>query len=215
MIPRGAATGLAGLCVLAGVAHAAPATGEPARPAEADAPDPAAVEAADANLESKIRRRGTTFTIAFGGGLMAGFGIEGSAGRGGGVSLRLGQVATPRLVFTLETTTTAVLHRLPGSREIRPNTSTTLLFGGQYYANPSLWLRAAGGLGVYQGRDIATTDGMLRDIELLGGAVLGGLGVDIARWRFLVVGVEFATAATVNSEGLLVTSAFNLGAAFD
>jgi hypothetical protein len=210
MIRRRVVFGLAGVSVIAGVARA----DLPAAPHE-DAPDSAAVEAADANLESTVRRRGLTFTLAFGGGLMAGFGIEGSVGRGGSVSMRLGQVATPRLVLTLETNTTAVLHRLPASREIQPNTSTTVLLGGQYYANPSLWMRGAAGLGVYQGRDVGMTDGTLGDVELIGGAVLGGFGVDLARWRFLVLGLEIATAATVNRDGVLVTSAFNLGLAVD
>src|SRR5688572_4792418 len=103
MIPRAAVLGLAGLAI-AGVARAAPAAPQDT------APDRAAIDAADANLEPTIRRRGTTFTLALGGGLMAGFGIAGSVGRAGSVSLRLGQVATPRLVLTLETAITAVLH---------------------------------------------------------------------------------------------------------
>ena len=78
--------------------------------ARAGEPDPTATAAGDANLESTARRQGTNLTLGFGGGFSLGFGIDGSVGRGGSGSLRLGQVATPRVVLTLELSGVALFH---------------------------------------------------------------------------------------------------------
>jgi hypothetical protein len=231
MIAR--AAGLAALLAAASVAYAeatlptaasAPAPPPAAAPAPAApapavtapaAPDPAVEDAAEANLESIENRSGLTFAASIGGGLVIGFGIKDSVGRGGALSLRLGHVATRRTVITFELGTTAVLHKPAMTSETKTNTNTNLLAGALYYVNPSLWLRFGGGLGVYQGRQVTLSTGQLGDVTLSGLAMLGGVGVDLARFKSVVLDLEIATSAMINSDGILVASGANLGLSFD
>ena len=66
-----------------------------------DTPDPAAVNAGEANLEPIAQRQGLAFTLAIGGAVTLGFGINDSTGTGGSGVLRLAHVATPRSLITL------------------------------------------------------------------------------------------------------------------
>jgi hypothetical protein len=182
-------------------------------------PDPAAIEAGDANLESTAERSGLTFAAAIGGGFLIGFGIKDSVGRGGAVSLRLGHVATPRTVLTFEADVAAALHRPAStatmSRGLETNTDTSLLAGAQYYVNPSLWLRCAGGAGVYQGRQVAVSSVELGNVTRIGPAMVFGAGVDLARFKWAVLGIEIGTSAMINGDGVLLASSLSLGLAFD
>jgi len=199
---------------MATLAHA-DAPKPPAAPSDG-APDPAVQDAADANLESTENRRGLTFAGSIGGGLILGFGIKDSIGRGGSVSLRLGHVATRHTVITFELGVTAALHKPPGMMSsTETNTDTNLLAGALHYVNPSLWLRLGGGVGVYQGRQVALSSGGIGNVTLVGPAVLGGAGVDLLRLKFAVVGIEVRTSAMVNRDGVLVASGLNLGLSFD
>ena len=85
-------------CALAGagVARADTKVTDPPPPSP---PDPYAEEQArEANLVSNAPREGMTFSAALGLGLTLGDGV----GRGPGVSVRLGHVATPRTVLTFD-----------------------------------------------------------------------------------------------------------------
>jgi hypothetical protein len=180
------------------------------------APDPAVQEAGDANLEATEHRQGVTFAIALGGGFMAGFGIDNSVGRGGHVSLRLGHVASRRTVVTLEVGGTGVLHRSGTADGTYTNGDTELLVGAQFYVNPSLWLRFAGGPGIYVGHRFDLASGMAnRRFTLIGGALLAGLGFDIARYRSAVLGFELGPTVMVSGDGVVLTGAGALGLAFD
>lgn len=210
------AAGLVALAGAATTAHAeAPAAGASASPEASAAPDPAVEEAADANLESTEDRRGLTFAGSIGGGLMLGFGIKDSVGRGGSVSLRLGHVATRRTVITFELGLTAVLHKPAMQNATETNTNTNLLAGALHYVNPSLWLRFGGGLGVYTGRQVTLSTGQLGTVTLAGPAVLGGVGVDLARFKSVVLDLEVETSAMINSDGVLMASGAHLGLSFD
>jgi hypothetical protein len=200
----------------AGLAHAdaRPPSATPPAPAAPAEPDPAVAYAADANLESTANRQGLTFAASIGVGLTVGFGIDGSTGRGGSLDLRLGHVATPRTVITFELGTTIALHKPAMNAATDTNTDTNLLAGAQYYVNPSLWLRFAGGLGVYQANGVRRSDGMLGDVQQVGPAVLGGVGLDLARFKWAVLGVEIGTSAMINS-GVLIASDLRVGLAFD
>src|SRR5512139_310917 len=77
-----------------------------------DKPDPAAVQAGEANLESNAPRKGLVFTFAVGGGITLGFGVNDSTGTGGAGILRLAHVATPRSLVTLEIVGSALLHQV-------------------------------------------------------------------------------------------------------
>jgi hypothetical protein len=206
---------LAALAVVsaAGVARAdAPGASPPA-----GEPDPAVEEASDANLESAASRTGIVVSGSLGGGMIIGIGVDDSAGRGPAVSLRLGHVATPHTVITFGVDFTLALHK-PKDFPVQTNSDTNLLAGAQYYVNPSLWLRFAGGLGVYQGRKVLVeVDNMqtVGDLTLIGPAALAGIGVDIVRFKWAVLGLEAATSATVNRQGVLLASHLNLGLSFD
>jgi hypothetical protein len=179
-------------------------------PPAAEAPDPAVESAADANLESTATRRGFTLAGSLGAGLLVGLGIEGPTGRGGSLDVRLGHVATPRTVITFEVGATLTLHGKEGM-PVYTTTDTNLLAGAQYYASESLWLRLAGGLGVYQASHV---QGSNEDIHQIGPAVLGGIGIDIARFKRAVFGVEIGTSVMVHS-GALVASDLRLGVQFN
>jgi hypothetical protein len=207
---------------LAGVAHAeskppaaAPGATRAAPAPPAEAPDPAVEYAADANLESIENRQGLTIAGSLGGGLLVGLGIEGPTGRGGSFDVRLGHVATPRTVITFELGGTVVLHGMTNAATYT-NTDLNALAGAQYYVSESLWLRFAGGLGVYQASHVqgSNPSNPSIDFRLIGPAVLGAIGVDVARFKWAVFGVELGTSVMVHS-GALVASDLRLGVAFD
>ena len=177
-------------------------------------PDPAALEAGDANLESIAQRRGLVFAAVLGGGATVGFGIRDSVGRGGSLALRLGHVATPRTVITFELQANASLHRPAMASVVKTNTGGALLAGAQHYVNPSLWIRLAGGISTFQGRQV-DVGGKLGDISLTGPVALAGAGIDLARFKWAVLGIEAATSALINRDGVLVVSALGLGLQFD
>jgi hypothetical protein len=179
-------------------------------PPAAEAPDPAVESAADANLESTAIRRGFTLAASLGAGLLVGLGIEGPTGRGASLDVRLGHVATPRTVITFELGTTLTLHGKEGM-PVYTTTDTNLLAGAQYYVSESLWLRFAGGLGVYQASHV---QGSNENIHEVGPAVLGGIGIDIARFKRAVFGVEIGTSVMVHS-GALVASDLRLGVQYN
>lgn len=197
-----------------GTTHAAPLP----VPAPAEAPDPAVEYAADANLESTANRRGFVLAGSLGGGLIIGLGIAGSTGRGGSFDVRLGHVATPRTVITFEFGGTIVLHTAKLNAmdsATYTNANLNLLAGAQYYVTESLWLRFAGGLGRYQASHVKSMDGNVSvDVQQTGPAVLGGIGVDFARFKRAVFGLEIGTSAMVRS-GVVVASDLRLGVALD
>ena len=178
-------------------------------------PADAALEAGDANLEAPSGRSGVVFSASIGGGLMVGFGIPDSVGRGGSASFRLGHVATPRTVLDLELDITAALHRQATNSAAATNSDSNLLIGAQYYVNPSLWVRGAGGLGVYDARAVVLGNGTPGERILFGPAVLGALGIELLRFKWAVLDVEATVSAMVNHDGVLVANGLALGLAFD
>lgn len=220
---------LIGGLTVAGVARAEPkppAAPPPAAPGatraapapESEPPDPAVEYATEANLESIANRQGLTGALSLGGGLLFGLGIAGSTGRGGSFDFRLGQVATPRTVITFEFGGTIVLHRtvmgVTGSATYT-NAEANLLAGAQYFVTESLWLRLAGGVGRYQASHVQSSDkNVFIDIQETGPAVLGGVGIDVARFKWAVFGIELGTSVMVRS-GAVVASDLRLDLAFD
>lgn len=198
----------AALVTLGGVARAQ-------APTAPGAADPAVEDASEANLESIERRQGLTFTAAIGPGLLVGFGIDDSVGRGGSLMLRLGHVATRRTVITFEAEATAVLHKASEMSATETNTNTNLATGAQYYVNPSLWLRVTGGAGLYRRRDVMLPQGGRGNTSLIGPVVVGGLGVDLLRFKWSVVGFELATSMTINGDGVLVATGVKLALSLD
>ena len=202
----------AGLVV---IAVAAPAWAEPA-------PDPAAAQVGEANLESTASRKGYVVTLAVGGAVTLGFGVNDSTGTGGAGTLRLAYVATPRTLVTIELAGSALFHQVKMGTETETYTNqvTNLLVGAQVYANAALWFRIAGGFGRYLGDEVLLdaapgTPQRRGDLRLAGPAVAGGAGVDIARfWRFRL-GAEIQATGMLNREGLLSSGGFLIGLTFD
>jgi hypothetical protein len=196
---RRAALVIAGAVALAPAAYAGPSEPAPSPP------DPRAQEqASEANLQSIAPRAGLTFSAALGGGMVLGK----SVGRGPAASFRLGHVATSSTILTLELTGGTALHGQGG--QTFHDDDFSLMAGGQHYTSPSLWIRGAAGGGVY------TTDQpapMGRTAHPQVSAVFGA-GLDLARWRYLVLGLEVFSVASINREGLLVSSGFCLGLSY-
>ena len=220
---------LIGGLAISGIAHAEPkppaappsAAPGPTRAApapEVEPPDPAVEYATDANLESTANRQGMTGALSLGGGLLLGVGIENSTGRGGSFDFRIGHVATPRTVITFEFGGTIVLHRAmpnPTESATYTNADVNLLAGAQYYVTESLWLRLAGGLGRYQASHVQSSDkNVFIDIQETGPAGLSGVGIDVARVKWAVFGIEIGTSVLV-TRGVMVASDLRLSLAFD
>jgi hypothetical protein len=179
-----------------------------AAPAIAFAEDRAAREAGESNLESDERHQNKNITLALGGGLTVGMGIDDAVGSGGSGSLRLAQMASRRMAFTLETTTIFLRHSVKTStemNEVKENVDTNLMIGLQFYVNRSLWLRTATGLGVFVAKGIEGDGGIKRDVTLSGPAVLIGAGLDVIRLRRMSFGLEMIGIGMANREGLLTS----------
>jgi hypothetical protein len=203
------------LVVVATVAHAHADTKEVK-------PDPSAVQAGEANLESTAARQGYVFTFAVGGSLTLGFGVNDSTGTGGGGVIRLAHVATPRTLITLEVVGSALFHQVKAGdmTTTYTNQNTTFLLGAQVYANPALWFRFAGGFGRYFGDEVLleTDPGQPTrrgDIRLAGPAGSVGAGVDLLRLKRFRMGFELIGTGMVNREGVLTSGGFLIGFTVD
>ena len=174
-------------------------------------PDPAARRAGESNLETLERRRGLT------GGIMVGpsFTIGTGVGNGGAVAVRLGQVATPSWVLTFELNGSAQLRRTGSGADADTYTNSiaSFLVGGQYWVGPSLWVRGAGGVGVYTCTKLC--GGMAGSERRTGPAAAVGVGVDLARFKGLVLSIELSSINQLNRNGLLSTNGMALGLTFD
>jgi len=125
------------VCVLATAAHA---DNKPSPP------DPDTEDAAgEKNLESNAPRAGVTFSASVGAGITMGDGV----GRGEAFSFRIGHVATPSSVLTLELTGGSLFHQQIGATTVYHNDYVGLMAGGLHYVSGSFWIRGAGGLATY------------------------------------------------------------------
>lgn len=182
---------LALVVLLAGTAHADPR-------------DRAEEAGGEANLESNAPRAGLTVSGAVGAGVTMGDG----AGRGPAVSFRLGHVATSSTILTFEITGGLLQHQRIGDSTVLHNDFFGVMVGGLHYVSGSMWLRGAGGL---VGYTIDAGDTMSSTVHGgLGG--LGGIGVDLVRWHYLVLGLEtFGQLAAVSTRGVMFNSGLCLG----
>lgn len=182
----------------------------PAPPPPPSPPDPVVAGSAQHGIEPTARHQGLSVTLALGGGLTVGVGIDSSVGRGPSGSLRIAHMAGERWAFTAEVANTTLLHRVKGtesgSGELRTDVGANLLFGVQLYVNRVLWLRGGLGLGSFS---IDEPDSM--DAKILSGpsGVVGG-GLDLVRFRRAAIGVEMMSLGMLNRDGLLTTTSFML-----
>ena len=167
-------------------------------------------EASNANLASESVHEGKQFTVAVGGGLTLGLGVDDAVGGGGSISFRLGQMATERIGFTIELTSVVLRQKVAvntAMTDVKENVDSNLLVGAQFFVARSLWLRVATGLGVY-------VDAKL-DRTLSGPAGLVGAGLDIVRKGRVALGLETLGIGQINREGLLVTGGMLLNLAIE
>jgi hypothetical protein len=190
-------------------------------PMVARADDPAAIEAADANLESVEARRGMVFTLGIGGGFTFGLGMDDSTGTGGSGLLRVGRVASRQSVVGVELTGVAHFSNVVlGPLDMTTNEryrrdSTAILAFGQYYFGPVLWLRAGLGFGRYAGEELT---GLLehRDrVRLVALAGSAGAGLDLVRLKRFRAGIEIITTGYLTRDGILSANAFMLDFTID
>lgn len=177
-----------------------------------DRPDPAAERAGFANLESTEHRRGVTF----GGALGPSVTIGGGTGTGGNLALRVGHVATPKTVFVFTLGGSAQLHRGGEMGKLIANNLTYALAGGQYWAAPSLWLGLGLGAGTYHCNECLDQDTELRVTTKRAGPS-GGVsgGVDLVRFKGVVLGLEVYSIGVITRDGFITTSGMSLGLSFD
>jgi hypothetical protein len=192
-----------------------------AKVADADSPPPAKqakpdeiadIEGREANLESKASRKGLTFALSPGLGIM--IGGDTGVGRGPAISLRLGHVATRKTIITFELTSTSALHKPAMSSETLSDNNFALFAGAQRYTSASFWLRTAGGLAILVKN--ANANGTGGDKPILGAGGLVGGGLDLARFDFgrlgfFVLGFEGFGMASVSRDGFKAQLGFNLG----
>jgi hypothetical protein len=177
---------------------------QPEPPPPPSPPDPLVSTAQNANLESTSRHQGINFTAAGGGGFTVGFGIGDSVGRGPGVSFRLAYAANEHFAWTAEIASVALLHQAAGTSangDILRDQDTNLLLGLQVYANRSLWVRIAGGIGDYR---------PAKGGNLGGPAGAFGGGLDVLRFRRASIGLEMMSIGLINRDGLLTSTVFML-----
>jgi hypothetical protein len=216
---RGALVVVAVVAVVPRLALGEVAAAEPA-------PDPAAVEAGEANLESNAPRDGLVFTFAVGGAVTLGFGVNDSTGTGGAATIRLAHVAARRALVVLELVGSALFHQVREGTGADAMTSTftnqltTFLVGFQGYANAALWLRIAGGAGRYLGDEVLIDRGggqpqIRGDVRLAGPAVSVGVGLDVLRFKRVRISAELQATGLVNREGLLTSSGLLFGLSID
>lgn len=174
-------------------------------------PDPAAERAGFANLESTEHRKGITFGAALGPSVT----IGGGTGTGGDLALKLGHVATPKTVFTFVLGGSAQFHRSPDMKKLIANNLTYALAGAQYWAGPSLWLGLGVGAGTYHCNQCINDAGQPETTKRAGPS--GGIsaGVDLVRWKGVVLGLEVYSIGVITRDGFIMTGGTSLGLSFD
>lgn len=176
------------------------------------ADEPALDRVGEANLETTASRKTLMATLAAGGSITFGVGIDDVGGNGGAGSLRLGRVATPRALATLEISGTATLHRPAKDAPLATNNASGVLAGLQYFVGPSLWVRGGVGVGTYRAEqsDLDGTGTVIAHRVAYGAGFLGGAGVELARFRHVSLGLETFVLSLVTRDGDITTGAFLL-----
>lgn len=203
------------LVLAPGLAIAAPAAPAPAAPAPADdaappiEPDARAVdEAREANLVPESVREGFAFGVALGPAMQLGYGISDATGRGFGLNLRFGTVASPRWIWLLELSITGY-PREDAEKHTHVNQSAVATFGGQLYVNEGFWLRGGAGFASFTRR---TDDTETAQFGGLG--VTGAGGFDLIRRRGLAMSLEGMSSLALYGDGTVLGASVQLGLAW-
>ena len=177
-------------------------------------PNPVASRAAaEANLAPGAGRHDLVATAAVGTGIQVGLGVDDSTGAGGGVSLRVSQVASPRWLVGIELDLTVYAHRLAVEMaETKVNQSALLAAGGQFYPRDGVWVRGGLGLAAFS-RRVQGSDARSRDY--FGFGSVAGVGVELVKRRSLALELETFGTAAVYRDGVVVGGALCLGLVID
>jgi hypothetical protein len=180
----------------------------PLPPYKPGPPEKVALDAADdANVESDGGRTGFVVAAAVGPAILVGISMdEHATGTGGGFSFRVGRVANRDTVINLELSGVVFPYTVgvgdPPMDQRRINQSVVLALGGQTWVARNFWLRGGAGLTVFTSR----AEGAMFDETKtrLGGAVLGGAGIDLVRRRSLALALEVMTQVAVYRTGAII-----------
>jgi hypothetical protein len=88
------------------------------------------------------------------------------------------------------------------------DSQVSFLIGAQVYIAPSVWLRGGGGVGTH---NVDDGNGMTPHGGLSG---VGGAGVDLVRWKYLVLGVEGFYTGTFAKGGYTSLGGLSLGLSY-
>ena len=179
---------------------------EPAPPPPPSPPDPIVQQSGMHGVESTARHQGYHVTLAVGGGLSVGIGLDNSIGRGPSASLRLGRMAGERLAFTVELANITLLRKAGSDGPTRTDLGNNFLIGTQLYVNRTLWLR----LGVGVGSFIVDNGSMMDKPIFSGPSGVAGGGLDLIRFRRAAIGFEVMSLGMIVNHGLLTNTAFML-----
>jgi hypothetical protein len=169
-------------------------------------PDPHALErASEANLETKAPRAGMTFSGALGGGMII---SKGQTATVPTLDLRLGHVATATTVVFAELVGGTYAHKLAMTSGTLIDSQVSFLIGAQVYIAPSVWVRGGGGVGTH---NVDDGTGLTPHGGLSG---VAGAGIDLVRWRYVVLGVEGFYTGTFARGGYTSLGGLGLGLAY-
>jgi hypothetical protein len=189
---------IAGVSVASGLAHA-----DDTKDEDKPDPEPAADRAGDANLESIEHRRGVVFSAALGPSLT----FHGNTGTGGTFTLKVGHVATPRATFTFLIGGGAQPHRVGTDGDLVANNVTYALAGAQYWFTGSVWVSVGGGGGTFHCNQCIDKETMIpKDTKHAGLASGAGAGVDLVRFKGMVLGLEIYSILVWPKDDKLVLS---------
>ncbi len=168
-----------------------------------DSPTPSLLPVADSD------RRGFLIGIGVGPSGMQGFGVEGIRGVGGSIFLRVGTVATPRLLWVLQLEIDAEPMETPDGESIAFERLSSLNLGAQYYLRRAISTR--GGIGVStlsRGIDPETQE--VGGGESVAPSFYGALAYDVARVRRLHISIELGVLVGLHEGGAVSATSLRL-----
>ncbi len=159
-------------------------------------------------LEPGPGRRGVVATLVVAPIMQLGIGVDGIDGLGGGVDLRLAEVASPHWLLGVEVAVGGVARRRATGTEVEQ--VSAVVVSGQFYARPGLWFRIGSGFGALTRRDQATgvvgaSRGGLGGVVGAGISLVQGRHVGLALEAFVVGGLVRGAAVGFGGVGLALS----------
>lgn len=159
-----------------------------------------------------LRRQEFALGVALGTAGLRGVGIGQVGGAGGSLSLRVGTVATPRLLWILQLNTAGQpisVQGPAGESKLRVHQQATLTLGPQYYHRDALWFK--GGLG-FAGLTLAETEDSPGERLKNGLGLLGSVGYDVLQRQIFALSIEITTSTGLYAGGSVTALALSVSA---